>query len=121
MSDHASDLAKVEPIFRKAMACDACFTCQGSTLQRAPVDIAQPRPIGDDYWTSEVRTVLILISPAAGGGEHAAPDQTFTDLLHGYADGRGSLEAVFRHQRSQMPNWGKGAPGSGSFTWRAMD
>lgn len=108
MSEHVSSLAEVELTFRKAMACNACFTCQDSTLQRASVNIAQPRPIGDNYWTNDVRIVLILLNSGAGGGEHTTPDETFRDLLHAYANGSGSLAAVFRHQWDHMPNWGRG-------------
>jgi hypothetical protein len=97
MSEHVSGLAEVvEPIFRKAMACNACFTCQGSTLQRAPVDIAQPRPTSDDYWTSEVRIALMLINPGAGGGEHAGG-------VFGLRSGRGRAPSADGITRRLVP------------------
>jgi hypothetical protein len=78
----------------------------GIDEQRASVDIAQPRPIGENYRTNDVRIVLILLNPGAGGGEHTTPDQAFRDLLHAYANGSGSLAAVFQHQWDHMPSWG---------------
>jgi hypothetical protein len=108
MGEHVSRLAEVELIFRKAISCSTCFTGQGSTLQRALVDTAQPRPIGENYWTSELRIVLMLLNPAAGKVAHAGPNLTFKRLLHAYADASGPLESVFQHQRREMPTWGSG-------------
>jgi hypothetical protein len=106
MSEHVSKLATVEPIFREAMRCNACFVHEGSRLQRSLVDIAQPRPIGENYWMSDFRIVLMLLNPGAGNVAQARPNQTFKQLLRAYADGSGSLEPVFQHQWNEMPDWG---------------
>ena len=108
MNDAISQLAEVDVIFRRAIQCNACFVCQETTLQRALVDVAQPRPVGENYWLSDVRIVLVLLNPGAGKVAHAGPNQRFNRLLHAYADGSGTLEAVFQHQREEMPTWGSG-------------
>ena len=108
MNESIPQLAEVDVIFRRAIQCNACFVRQGTTLQRALVNVAQPRPIGENYWISDIRIVLVLLNPGAGKVAHAGPNQKFNRLLHAYADGSGTLKAVFQHQREEMPTWGSG-------------
>jgi hypothetical protein len=97
----------VERIFRVAVACRECFV--GSKLRPALVDIAQPRPIGTNYWTSDLKIVLVLVNRAAGKVIHDAANGRFARRIHSYAqNGPGALSPVFEHQITEMPDWGDG-------------
>jgi len=105
---HAADRvpAEVDRIFRKAVACRDCFT--KSNLAPALIDIAQPRWIGENYWDSDLRTVIVLINPAAGKRIHDRANEEFRRRIRSYGTGQGEIEAVFDHQESEIPRWGNG-------------
>ena len=97
--------------FREAVRCDTCFEGQ-SGIQRSGIDIAQPRWIGRGYVTAVPKVLILAINPGSGGkrADYANADGPFTRLLKGYRDNRTDIDAVFDHQRRDMPNWGRFIP-----------
>jgi Uracil DNA glycosylase superfamily len=82
---------------RKAVACHACFACPGATLQRTSVKLAQPRPIGQGYWTVGRRVVFVGLNPSQ------RLDTELNDLLVAYEAGKVTREAVDQRYLRKKP------------------
>jgi hypothetical protein len=108
MSDEDRGPAEVDLIFRKAVACRDCFTRLGLGLEAALIDVAQPRWIGEDYWGSALRTLIVLVNPASGKGTHDRANEVFRRLIQAYGDRSGAITPVFDHQKSEIPRWEDG-------------
>lgn len=96
----------IESLAKQAVACSACF--HRRLAERAFVDLAQPRWIGPDYWTTDPRVVIVMLNPGSGAFRSDGADDRLRDLLHGFASGATPLEAVFTHQAHDIPHWGRG-------------
>jgi hypothetical protein len=77
-------------------------------LQRPLVDRAQPRWIGPGYLNSTPRIVFMMLNPGGGESRHDTADARLRDLLHRFASGEDTLNAIMDHQRADFPNWGRG-------------
>jgi hypothetical protein len=73
-------------------------------VQRAYIDIAQPRYVGPNYWTASKRLLFLSINPGAGKGSPS--DQRMRNEIYGYKAGGLELSALFLRQRGYMPEWG---------------
>lgn len=96
----------LEPLFRDACGCRVCF--QGSRLKAPLIDIAQPRWIGPQYWGASRRVVIMMLNPGGGESRSDGADAECRRLLTEFRDGRGTVDAVFRHQARDIPRWGRG-------------
>jgi hypothetical protein len=97
-------------LYRRATDCSWCFEQNGvenKQLSRSFVDVAQPRFIGEGYWASQKKVLVLLINPGSGAGRRDSADDTHRDLIQLFGRGQGSIEAVFDHQRSDIDNWGR--------------
>ena len=68
---------EIEALCREAVKCRACF--DHGALTSATIDIAQPRWIGDGYWTSSPRVCVVMFGSRRWrelqrGGEPADAD-----------------------------------------------
>lgn len=85
----------VEALARRATECRECFRL-GEVLG-APVDMAQPRWVGEKYWSSECRVVILMCNPGEGLNY---PESTarLSRQLHDFGQGRISLGAILEPQ-----------------------
>ena len=103
MADSVTE--EVDGIFRRAVSCRVCF--MGPLHLRDPlINIAQPRWIGPRYWDG-LRTVLMLVNPAAGEGTHDVANEHFRGLIVAYRNGDGTIDEVFAHQKKEIPQLGE--------------
>lgn len=100
-------LERYKQMFRMAVGCEACFEDKRLGLERAFVDVPQPRYIGPNYWDSSVRVVILLINPGAGNGD--LRDQVFRDRLRRYRSGDACKLEEILHE-DQPPDWRRFRP-----------
>lgn len=86
-----------------AVKCNHCFAA--GYVQRAYIDIAQPRYVGPNYWTAAKRLLFLSINPGAGKGSPS--DQSMRNELYEYRAGGLELSALFLRQHGYMPEWGR--------------
>ena len=85
------------------MSCNACF--RDSQLSRAAVEFPQPRFVAPNYWKTNPRTLVVISAPGSGVGRLDQADERLRKLLRAYADGTGSLDEIFQHQKTDFGNW----------------
>ncbi|SDP81945.1 DUF4268 domain-containing protein [Desulforhopalus singaporensis] len=101
----AKNISAVEALFKKSMECRSCFE-RGMAVQ-ANIDIAQPRLIGKNYFSSIHRIMIIALNPGAGNSpEKRKSNKNFSQWLHDYRDGKKSLDELFAFQTEYMQCWG---------------
>src|SRR5215831_8436955 len=97
----------LEHLVREATNCRECFAKPEFGVHSAAVDVAQPRWIGPQYWSSKPRVAILLLNPGSGEGRSSKePERVLTEMLRNFAKGGGTLAAIFEHERADMPNWG---------------
>lgn len=94
-----SSLDKVNSIYQEATACTYCFDQR--LVREGMIKMAQPRPIGRDYWKSEKRVVVVLLNPGK------RKDKEYGLILDKYKKGVTSLENLFEFQYKNMCEWGR--------------
>ena len=92
---------EIEALCREAVKCRACF--DHGALTSATIDIAQPRWIGDGYWTSSPRVCVVMLVPGAGANHNAAANRRMQTLLQRFRSGETGLDDVFGFQRRDFP------------------
>ncbi len=97
MFDRSFD--EVKSIYQKATACTYCFDQE--IVRKGEIQMAQPRPIGLDYWKSEKKVVVVLLNPGK------RKDDDYASELDHYKKGDISLEYLFDFQHCNMAKWGK--------------
>ncbi len=95
----------IEALCREATTCRKCFDF--GTIQDAPINIAQPRWIGDGYWASSPRVCVVMLNPAAGAAHNEEANREMLALLQRFKSGETSIDEVFRFQRNDFKTWGK--------------
>jgi hypothetical protein len=105
ISDANAKLTGIEQLARTATLCRACF--QGTELEPARIDIAQPRWIGSEYWQTAPRIVLLLLNPGSGATYSLDAHRACLERLIAFRDGHTGLQPVFEQQRVELPDWGK--------------
>jgi hypothetical protein len=100
-------LKTFEDLCREAVRCRHCFG-KDSNLTAATIDIAQPRWIGPDYWCSPRRILILMLNPGSGEARRDSADQEARRLIAAFRYGAGSLQEILKHQREDMPRWGRG-------------
>jgi hypothetical protein len=95
---------ELNSLFRTAVGCSVCF--QDGTLQRSFIDIAHPRLIGADYWTATPRILVLMINPGQGSDDESHREQA--KRIRAFGAGQAVLTEIFRTQRNDLGNWGKG-------------
>jgi uracil-DNA glycosylase len=109
-----------EALSAKATKCRVCF--ERFDIKAALIDVAQPRWVGNKYWSAHPRVVVVMLNPGSGEARDRSADTRSLDLLKAFAQGRGSLAAIMSHQAGDMPNWGRqlrtedGKPNGHQFT-----
>lgn len=96
----------VDSICREAISCRSCF--QELKLPPAAIDIAQPRWVGPQYWSSPKKIVAIMLNPGSGNFRNDASTQETLQVLHEYKNHKMTLADVFQSQFKDMPAWGRG-------------
>jgi hypothetical protein len=102
MSSHNEKLLQ---IFRTAVECNTCF--ENTALMRSAIDLPQPRLIGQNYWSSGKRVLIVLINPGSGAGRKDGADRVHRDLIASFRSGTGTIEEIFQHQRDDIVNWSR--------------
>src|SRR5947209_11879084 len=95
----------LEELAAAAVRCRVCF--HEFPVQPARIDIAQPRWIGPAYWSTQPRLAILMLNPGSGESRTDSADECFRTLLHAFRAGSETLDVVFEHQASDMPNWGR--------------
>lgn len=98
------DYTALERICAQAVCCNRCFPKMA--VVRPSVNLAQPRYVGPNYWSSKERRLLLMINP--GAGDEAPSDQAMRRDLISYRDQTISLEQLFERQRAYFAEWGRG-------------
>jgi hypothetical protein len=93
-------------LFREAVRCRACFQDLGVTSAR--VDLAQPRWVGEEYWSIRPRVAVVMLNPGGGQSYSELTARHLVELLTQFSLGTANVEAVYEQQRVDMPNWGRG-------------
>ena len=100
-----TEIESFESIARRAVSCDYCFA--NARLVRPSVDdLAQPRYIGEGYWTSARKVVVIMPNPGAGAGTDQGIHGERRNILKRLRDSEAGMDEVFQHQFTDMINWG---------------
>ena len=89
-------------LFRVAVKCNECFKGE---LQRSFIDVAQPRFIGQNYWTCDRKILVLMINPGQGSDDDA--HRRGAALIRAFGDGSDNLGEIFQMQRGDLQNWGK--------------
>jgi hypothetical protein len=76
------------------------------SVERAFVDLAQPRYVGPGYWTASERRLFLMINPGAGDGSPS--DAAMRQDIRDYSVGKIGLDDLFRRQRGSIPTWRRG-------------
>lgn len=101
-----SQLSAVESLQHEAMSCSACFT-PGSGLQRPVIDLPQPRWIGNAYYASHPRVLVVMLNPGQGDESQLEKNLHLKSILHCYKEDRAGFSAVLEYQREHMQLWGR--------------
>ncbi|MFC1975866.1 hypothetical protein ACFLXQ_05670 [Chloroflexota bacterium] len=100
---HISDA--LENLFKEAVHCQFCF--DNGWVSHSLINMAQPRWIGTQYYSSEPKILIILLNPGSGGDTRRA-NKRLLALLEGYKDGENTIDEIFQHQAQDIHNWGRG-------------
>jgi hypothetical protein len=92
---------------RNAVGCNECFK-DGSTLKRSFIGIPHPRAIGENYWTSQCKILVLMINP--GKGRDDAAHRQATERIRAFGSGANILGEIFQRQLDDLPNWGRFVP-----------
>lgn len=95
----------LEKLFKAAVHCQVCF--DNGWVSHSLINIAQPRWIGPQYYSSEPKILIILLNPGSGGDTRWANKRLLT-LMEGYKDGKNTIDEIFEHQAQDIHNWGQG-------------
>ena len=98
--------SEFEALCSRAVGCRRCFDAQ--SVAASLIDIAQPRWVGPRYESAKRRVVVVMLNPGSGESRRDGADERSRRLIRAFADGSGSLDAVFEHQAADMPNWSRG-------------
>jgi hypothetical protein len=96
--------------YKRAINCKSCF--ENTELVRGKVKKAQPRWVGEDYFLSNKKICILMISPGDVGPktrfarQQASSD--FENLIQGLEEGSASWEEAMLFILNDMPNWGQG-------------
>lgn len=85
-----------------AVNCNTCFAA--GYARRAYIDIAQPRYVGENYWTADKRRLFLMINP--GAGKQTTSNKMMRDDIYAYREQNLELSSLFQRQRSYMWEWG---------------
>ena len=106
MTNDTLSVSRIEALYREATTCRLCFT--DGTVVAPTIDIAQPRWIGAGYWVSSPRICVVMLNPGAGAVYNAAANVKTQALLQRFRSGEACLDEVFKLQRWDIQNWGRG-------------
>lgn len=104
-----------EELCRAATKCRHCF--KDKAIGAIPpmfspgnsFDVAQPRYVGEEYWTTPTRVVLLLMNPGAGGSKGRVEiDATVASQLRDFRDKVADLQSIFDFQFEDMGKWSGG-------------
>ncbi|MEI7815514.1 MAG: hypothetical protein WCJ13_12105 [Coriobacteriia bacterium] len=98
--------SEFEALCSRAVGCRRCFDAR--SVAPSLIDIAQPRWVGPRYESAKRRVVVVMLNPGSGESRRDGADERSRQLIRAFADGSGSLDAVFEHQAADMPNWSRG-------------
>jgi len=100
----------IKKSYKEAISCNSCFESTG--LIRGKVKKAQPRWVGEDYFSSNKKICILMINPGDVGPKAKFAQQqsssNFEDLIERFNEGSVSWEEVMLFILSDMPNWGQG-------------
>ena len=105
------DLIKLIEFHQKAANCSVCFNKYKNLKNNVVVKGAQPRSIGENYFSHESRVCLILINPGSG---HTESDGGWGDYLTPFkeaktlGDRKDTWDKIQDFISSEEPSWGKG-------------
>lgn len=105
-------LNKVQEIYKSAIKCNDCFGDKKYRIQRGLVSKAQPRWIGENYFSSNKRVVMVAINPGNVGNKSshgkmkAAKD--FQDKIIKFSKDNSKWHELMSFINEDMANWGNG-------------
>jgi hypothetical protein len=95
----------IELLFAKALSCRSCF--KNRIAEPATIEMAQPRYIGPDYFTSHPRVVVVALNPGAGNSSaKMSKNQVFAKYIDDYKHHRITRDEYFTFQAKYMEEWG---------------
>ena len=97
---------RLDPLCRGAVDCRSCFV--DLPIQAPEIDVAHPRIVFPDYWTSSPRILVLALNPGSGEGRKDDANTHARAVLHRYRRGEATLEEVFAQQAEDLPRWGGG-------------
>jgi len=101
---------EVQDIYREATKCNSCF--ENFKIARGKVRKAQPRWIGNNYFSADRRICVIAINPGNVGtkfkdAKKKAASQ-FDKTIKNFGKGQSSWKDVMNFIDTDMKNWGEG-------------
>jgi hypothetical protein len=99
-------LVAIDASYRKAMLCRACFEGERK-VNSGCIDVAQPRWIGEQYFSARRRVLFVLLNPGSGRSNDDHYSKEARRLMHEYRDRRVKLADVLNHQLTHIPDWGR--------------
>ena len=101
---------EVELIYRNAIACNDCFDNPTFNVDRGLIRKAQPRWIGKDYFSSDLKICVIAINPGNVGRGIAdtSTARNFQNRITDFKSKKEPWKAVMSFIEKDMPNWGRG-------------
>jgi hypothetical protein len=97
-------MSRIDEICKIAVKCRKCFA--ELSLFSADFDIAQPRWIGPEYWSSPKRIIVVMLNPGSGVFRADNGAAVTMATVKNYSTGKASLNDVFSTQRVDMEYWG---------------
>ena len=105
-------LIDVIDTYKEATKCNSCFENKELKMVRGKVRKAQPRWVGKNYFSSDLRICLMLINPGnVGSGKGQAKIETsrkFDNTIKQFGKGTESWRDVMSFIHKDMENWGEG-------------
>jgi hypothetical protein len=87
----------VEDLARKATTCRECFAL--GEVVAARIDIAQPRWIGEKYWSARLRIVILMCNPGEGLNYSQSVERA-RSRLDKFRQGTLTVDAIVENQRN---------------------
>ena len=93
-------------IYREATRCRICFESGCAYSGNVCVKLAQPRPVGQRYFSARRRVLVVLVNPGAVGEKDRGSADKLTSLLERFRDGQIEFAGVNDHLTADMVSWG---------------
>lgn len=105
-------LIDVVDIYKEATKCNSCFEKKEFKMARGKVRKAQPRWIGKDYFSADLKICVMLINPGNVGPKGTQvkikASRDFDSVIKKFGKGTASWNDVMSFIVKDMKNWDEG-------------